>query len=221
MLSERSKNVFKRLTGKKGFTLVELIVVIAIVAILATVTVLVVNPSAQKRARANDYAKSFFYNAQEVMSEMKFSNEVTVSAGEKLLLYVHFYKDASYDGTDTSLGRVREVEDGTWVWTAQLLKGSDVLNSGTGDYITPTTSPEMFSILEDTLKGLTEIDESCYFYAYVDEKMRVSSSCWSVCDITEMRTSSFTTDGVNSVGGGLTGAFPGENVQDSGKTVLV
>lgn len=69
----------KKLTNKKGFTLIEMLVVIAIIAILVAIIIPVVTNSTEKAAAAADAANMRSYKAEIVTSYLSNDGNVTVS----------------------------------------------------------------------------------------------------------------------------------------------
>ena len=70
----------KKLTNKKGFTLIEMLVVIAIIAILVAIIIPVVQSSTTKAAAATDAANLRSYKAEITTHYLSKDGKVTVDA---------------------------------------------------------------------------------------------------------------------------------------------
>ena len=71
----------KKLTNKKGFTLIEMLVVIAIIAILVAIIIPVVTSSTDKAAAATDAANLRSYKAEITTHYLSKDGKVTVADG--------------------------------------------------------------------------------------------------------------------------------------------
>ncbi|MGN0655221.1 MAG: type II secretion system protein, partial [Ruminiclostridium sp.] len=95
---------FNRLKSKKGFTLIELIVVIAIIGVLL-VMILPAMTGSNKDKIGKGVAKDFFYRVQDVMCEAKMSNAdafsgSTFAADNEVV----FFADINMQGSVTETG---------------------------------------------------------------------------------------------------------------------
>ena len=189
--------MLKRLTNKKGFTLVELIVVIAIILVMSAIVTVAMSTGSTQREADSSKAKSFYYNIQEIMSEQKFKDDFVISGGESAIIC------ASRSTTDNSIVCAYNIS-------------SNPKSSTLSDYITKTSSPEFYETLENLLK---DFEGGFYLYASVDEQYRVTSVCVTTADFDELKSDSFVASGDNTIAGHAIASYPKENTL-SGATVL-
>ncbi len=151
----------KRLWAKKGFTLVELIVVLALIAILIAIVVPLLTSSSAYESDARDRAQAFYSNVQEAMTEEKVKDD-DGEMGSKQIVW------AEVKGANTT---ENTGSDGSILSTATVTVHIGDLGSkpseATGDWA------EFASTVS---KLLSTTDISGNFYAVVDKKYRVESA---------------------------------------------
>ena len=153
----------KKLLNRKGFTLVELIVVIAIIAILLAAVIPFFSTADARKNEARDYARSFYSNAQELMTDEKASkNTFFKDTGAEYLLVC-----AQVDENNTMTSGVKVYMS----YTA----GTDFEEPVLMDDAALTSAPcSAFSEFVPALQRmLVTSDRSGYFFAVVDKKYRV------------------------------------------------
>ncbi|HBH94858.1 MAG TPA: hypothetical protein DDX91_03845 [Ruminococcaceae bacterium] len=163
------------LLRNKGFSLTEMIVVIAIIVILTAILVPALSNSSSYETEAMENARAFYSNVQQVMIQEKFdktllNDDPTKTANKK---YTLVYAEVNTDAATTVTVKIGFTDD--------ELKESRA------------TEPVFTDLKEcsDTyLKDLTEFSSSVknmlmtnqhggYFYAVVDDKYRVVSTYYS------------------------------------------
>ena len=192
--------MLKRLRSQKGFTLVEIIVVVAIIAVMSTVMVISMSPHEERREAARQYAETFFYNTQSVMSEMR-SNDIALPDEVKNDSLFLFYAGTSYDKADRKLSVNTGLVDISDSNTLVLLKTYTFPPS---DANYSTSIPYSDSIV----KSLNGFEQDGTFLALVDKNYRVKKAYFSQASISTLATANYTFDSDGYISDTLTGAYP-------------
>ena len=218
--------MIKRLQSRKGFTIIELIVVLGIIAVLSAI-MLPMFANSGKPQEAAAKAKSFYYAAQSVFIDYKASNTDSLVT-EGYFKYQkgtekYFAKDA--DGTKyaTYLYVVAHAEPDKGFTSVELSvssdteeyseNGYDCLNPSYSAYVEQTSGE-----LLDALNSYSTTDDYGYYYALVDSQCRVLVSYWSQDDINILSDAgtgsgafskskiSFTSN--DTIGSSIVGSYP-------------
>lgn len=175
----------KRLTNKKGFTLVEMIVVVAIIGIMLGILIPALSTSSSFEKEARDNSKAFYSNVQQLIIQEKFNKTpLCFSTDADAKKYTLVY--ATVKMTNTTTEAVSNI----------ALSFADDLSSG---FATPVdidssgSNLEKFKEFSTSLKFmLRSNDHDGYYYAVVDEKYRVVSAYYSrTADFSAMNNNSF------------------------------
>ena len=182
----------------------EIIVVIAIIAIMSGVAILAINPAGQKYEEARQYAKSFYYSAQESITDLKLDVDrgivdkssaavtVDVPSGQKRLLALH-------------------VSAGGALLSLQYADGADSngLRSATLTTVasTDTNWSGVYTSLE---KVVSACEKDSWYFAVIDDHYRVESTFWTEKAYSELQSASFAFTGDSVVSGSIVGAYPVE-----------
>lgn len=196
-----------KLLKKHGFTLVEMIVVIAIIAILLAIVVPLMSTASGFETEVRENARAFYSNVQEAITDEKLAGTLTDADG-KVLVVATVDPDS---GTSTANVTVHVLKNFT-VPPADL--------SGVPEIDKDSTDPlaEFSSTLQKLLS--TNEDKGTYL-ALVDNKQRVVSAYFSFGEYADLvaGTHEFTSDyHVNDMDA-YTGAYPFELFQ-KGKVLL-
>ncbi|MDE6580047.1 MAG: prepilin-type N-terminal cleavage/methylation domain-containing protein [Ruminiclostridium sp.] len=213
--------VMKRLLSKKGITLVEIIVVIAIIGILTAIVVPLLSNTSSYETEAMENARAFYSNVQQVMVQEKFAktllnDDLTKKDNKKYTLIYAEVKTNTADGTGC---------------TIKIGFTDDSLKS---DRTTEPTFSEPKECSETYCKALTELsgtlkkmlaanEHDGHFYAIVDSKYRVVSTYYSIYgDYSIMNGNTFSADFRVSDANGeyIAGAYP-YNLLNNGSKVFV
>lgn len=162
----------KKLLNRKGFTLVELIVVIAMMAVLLAILVPIFSTADARKDEAKDYARSFYSNVQELMTDERVSKNTFFNAtggtGAKYLLVCAEVDErvTTTDGVKVSLA----------VANNEPAAGSPVAFSAPSS-VDGNASYAAFDEFAGSLqKLLAGGSKSGYYFAVVDSKFRVVST---------------------------------------------
>lgn len=142
--------------NKKGFTMVEVIVVVAIIGVLGAITVPWFMNSQNPAKEANEKARSFYFALQNEVTELRLNGLRTLEFGsDGFLIAVSLNSDGSvYNYVEHNAG----ISNTVYNDTAVLIKN-------------------MTTVKLD--KFLMNYSDSGYFCAYIDEKCRVQWACWT------------------------------------------
>lgn len=166
---------FQKLKNKKGFTMIELIVVIAVIAALTAIMIpLMSNNGGIARAQAQ--AKSFYFAAQDIMIDYKSS---THSGTEG------FY---SVEGKSAAAADISTGKEETFVFlmleTASEQGLINLTVSVGEDYTCLKSDPKTDAALLGKLnRAMDESTDNGYLYAVIDNQCRVVSSFWTRGDL--------------------------------------
>ena len=204
----------KKILNKKGFTLVEMIVVIAIMGIMLAIVIPMLSTSDARQNEVKEYARSFYSNVQELMIDEKLAkNPLPCGDSGYVLICAEVDRDdTTYDGVKVWMsfasdpsgfsGNLQEMED------TDLTKDGVQLASGT------------YSPFEEFVNSLRRLllgnERTGWYYAVVDSKYRVVSTYFvegADSDYEAVKNASF--DSVNVIGDQYAGAWP-EALADSG-----
>lgn len=168
----------KRLLSKKGITLVEIIVVIAIIGILTAIVVPLLSNTSSFEKEALENSRAFYSNVQQVLIEEKFKETVLNSTGTKNAKYTLIYaevKDESGDPSSRIRVSVAYQDDETKItneFPGFKIAGFDTINE-------ITMSDTLYEFSNSLKKMLAANDYKCYYYAVIDDNYRVASTYFS------------------------------------------
>ena len=177
--------MIKRLQSRKGFTIVELVVVIAIIGVLAAI-MLPMFANSGKPQEAVAKAKSFYYATQSVFIDYK-ARDTKMTEGYFTFTdggTEKYAKDAVAGGLGgqnaTYLYVVAHAEPEKGFTSVELSVSEESADSPEEGYIcmkapVVQTSGELL----DALNGFSLTDDYGYYYALVDSQCRVQACYWS------------------------------------------
>lgn len=218
----------KRLLKKQGFTLVEMIVVVAIIGILLGIVIPMFNTNDAIIRAAKEKARAFYSNVQELMVDEKLAGTKLPgeNAGDINIIYVKLKIPSDSTVCDAYIYMLKKTAG---VTGANIL-GSPIAECRTNTDIDgdgnefPNSEWKEFAYSLYKILRISDIDgkQTAYFYAEVDNKYRVVTAYYSLGDAKKTVGKSFDRECYVKPDSGdliLTGAYPYEKCA-SGKTML-
>ncbi len=220
--------MIKRLQSRKGFTIIELIVVLGIIAVLSAI-MLPMFANSGKPQEAAAKAKSFYYATQSIFIDYKASNNDALVT-EGYFRFEHegttkYAKDAVAGKNATYLYVMAHAEPDKGFTSVELSVSSDDKTSVTGYKCMANPAVQTSGELLDALNSYSTTDDYGYYYALVDSQCRVLASYWSQDDIGTLSDSgtgsgaftkpkiTFTSN--DTIGTSIVGAFPASYSADN------
>lgn len=206
-------NMLKRIRNRKGFTLMELIVVILIIAVLL-VMILPGLFSSDKPTKAKGYAKSYFYTVQDFASKQKIAEDKTnplfTTGSPDLYLYT----------TVDKFGDV--VESGIVASDLSDMTDSVTYSGGSADQ---KLKDFVTKFARDMESNVTSSEYAGTFYAVVDTNYVVKAAYWSDGLISELKVGNPTLlfESDNQVSGYVCCAYPvdySKNYSDNNRSMF-
>lgn len=224
----------KRLIKKQGFTLVEMIVVVAIIGILLGIVIPMFNTNDAIIRAAKEKARAFYSNVQELMVDEKLAGTELPgkNAGDINIIYVKLEIPSDSTVCDAYIYMLKKTAG---VTGANIL-GSPIAECRINTDINNTENVfhnsewKEFAYSLYKILRISDIDynyadggnQTAYFYAEVDNKYRVVTAYYSLGDAKKTVGKSFDRECYVKPDSGdliLTGAYPYEKCA-SGKTML-
>lgn len=162
----------KKLLKKQGFTLVEMIVVIAIIALLLAMLIPTLSNQQSIEQESRENARAFYSNVQGLMVEEKLRGTVLNSgSATENSKYTLIYAEVTLNNTSTAQTDV------------SVIFGADIsaIKSGTPVKVDDEDHPiEKLKEFAGSLNKLLRAnDKEGYYYALVDNKYRVAYTYYS------------------------------------------
>lgn len=154
-----------RLRAKKGFTIIELIIVISIITILLAMVIPVVSYD-RKPAAAKTMCKEFYYRASEVITDCKAAN-YDLPALPSSAAYICYYGEVDRLGNSGETGYFFIDKNGV-ATSEQVYNPADVYGIGY----------KMNELFRNYVTDEVSIDLSGHLIAVVDTHYRVLASYW-------------------------------------------
>ena len=180
----------KKLLKKQGFTLVELIVVIAIMAILLAMLIPSLSTQQSFEQEVRENARAFYSNVQGLMVDEKLRGTVLNSVTEtKNSDYTFIYAEVTLPNTSTAQ---------TDVSVIFINKDTDILGGKlnlTADPTEISDTDKLHEFEQSLNKLLRTSNNEGYYYAVVDKEYRVVYTYYSrYVDFDSLKTASHVAD---------------------------
>ena len=169
----------KKLLNKKGFTMVELIVVIAIMGIMLAIVIPILSTTDARRNEVREYARSFYSNVQELMMDEKLSGTPLPGADKTgfVLVCAQVYENKStYNDVEIYMSYGAALSELTSA-TPTYLKDTDPTDAENKVNLEDSSEYKAYEEFATALrKLLLDNERSGVYFAIVDNKYRVVST---------------------------------------------
>lgn len=186
----------RRLLRKQGFTMVELLVVVAIIGIMLGIVVPLLTTSSAREREAKEKARAFYSNVQELMMDEKLSG-TPLSGNDYTLIYATV---SPQPGTNAA--------PSIKIYTAGADHIADFEPTVTLTEIAAGDDLEEFSKSLKKLLSSNDQEIDVYYYAVVDSKYRTVVTYYSQGKFEDIARQSFSSECRVGSGNILTGAYP-------------
>lgn len=214
----------KKLLNRKGFTIVELIVVIAILGLMLAIVIPMLSTADARKNEVREYARSFYSNVQELMIDEKLAKKeydfpgfYTGAKAKYLLVCAEVNEDKTdYNGVNVYLSiALSKPPAGSTI----MFNEPDWLKDTTTDddkvvLQTPSTVANTYGNYTEFATALRKLllgnERTGWYYAVVDDKYRVVSAYFIEGDgskFTEVRGKTITN---YTLDGNYAGVWPEE-----------
>lgn len=199
----------KKLLKKEGFTLVELIVVIAIIAIMLAMVIPNLSIAAEKEREYKEKARSFYSNVQELIIDEKLAK--TPLDDTYTLVYVELLKQSSTTACEAKIYMSSSGDISNFTAadaTSNMIGDFKGLDSSDINYSNANGKFNEFAYSLYKILRLSDLDNDVYCYALIDDKYRVDSTYYSMYPIGDIIGQQFKADARVTNNQYLTGAYP-------------
>lgn len=161
----------KKLLNKKGFTLVELIVVIAIMGIMLAIVIPMFSTADARKDEVREYARSFYSNVQELMIDEKLAGNDLPGTYTLICAEVN-ENETTYNGVKIWMSCASDPS----AFAGNLQELEDTTDDDDKVVLSPTTTTiyDTYAEFATSLRRLLLSNERTgWYYAVVDDKYRV------------------------------------------------
>lgn len=201
----------KRLLSKKGFSLVELIIVIAIIAILMAIVIPILSTSSSYEKEARENARAFYSNVQQATVQEKLNKTLKDKFKDKDYMLVYAVVEIP-DDTTLAYSKVyvdfadKPVSGNYVTFSAKDIVEKNCIFEADKTSANQQSPGNIKNPSDETLKKLSEFggtinkllqtsEHSGYYYAVVDNKYRVVSAYYSIeADYEKLNGNNFSRD---------------------------
>lgn len=200
----------KKILNKKGFTMVELIVVVAILGLMLAIVVPLFSTVDARKDEVKDYARSFYSNVQELMVDEKIAHNPLPGTYTLVCVQVDEDNADGFNGVKIWMSCASTPSD----FSANLTELVDTTTNDDKVVLSPsvTTIYDTYAEFATSLRKLLLTSERTgWYYAVVDDKYRVVSAYFvegEGSDYAAVKGQSFTSD--NALDSSYAGAWPVE-----------
>ena len=199
----------KKLLNKKGFTLVELIVVLSLMAIMLAIVIPMLSTTDARKNEVREYARAFYSNVQELMIDEKLAKNPLPcgDSGYVLVCAQVDENDSTYDGVKVWMSFASDPS----AFTGNLQELADTDSTKDGVQLAGGTYQPFEEFVNSLRKLLLGNERTGWYYAIVDSKYRVVSTYFvegAGSDFNTVKNAAF--DSENIIGETYAGAWPEE-----------
>lgn len=199
----------KKLLKKEGFTLVEMIVVIAIIAIMLAMVIPNLSIASEKEREYKEKARSFYSNVQELMIDEKLAK--TPLDNTYTLVYVELTTQSSTTSCEAKIYMSSSSDISNFTATnatATMIGDFKGIDSSEITYTDADGKFNEFALSLYKILRFSDLDNDVYCYALIDNKYRVDSTYYSMYPVGSIIGQQFKADARVTNNQYLTGAYP-------------